>query len=159
MPNFRRYYVLGSTVFITNVTNNRFRYLQPIENIELLWVVLGNVQEIHPFSLFAYVILPDHFHILIKVDSSSENFSRVMRSIKANYTIEYKKCYGIETPLKLWHARFWDHIIRNEQDLENHIHCIHQNPVKHGYVNYPEEWVYSSYIHWLENGYSPVKFR
>jgi putative transposase len=110
---------------------------------------------IHPYHLLAYIILPDHFHWLMQVDDPSGNFSIVMRSIKANFTLEYKKLYGIKTPYKLWQARFWDHVIRDEQDLENHFDYIHWNPVKHGYVKNPDEWKHSSYQHWFSRGYYP----
>ncbi len=155
MPNFRRFCVPESMVFITNVTNNRIPYLQSTENIDLFWDVLRNVKEIHPYSILAYVILPDHFHWLMRVESSSGNFSQVMRRFKANYTIEYKKRYSIDKPFKLWQARFWDHVIRDEQDLENHFDYIHWNPVKHGYVIYPEDWTQSSYMHWFTRNYYP----
>jgi putative transposase len=155
MPNFHRYYVPDAVIFITNVTNKRIPYLESAENIDLLWTVLRKVKEIHPYSLLAYVILPDHFHWLMRVESTGGNFSQVMRSIKANYTLEYKKKYEIEKPFTLWQSRFWDHVIRNERDLEQHFDYIHWNPVKHGYAKDPAEWVHSSYQHWFTRGYYP----
>jgi putative transposase len=46
----------------------------------------------------------------------------------------------------------WDHVIRNENDLENHIHYIHFNPVKHGYVPDPGDWKNSSFHEWQQRG-------
>ena len=46
----------------------------------------------------------------------------------------------------LWQRRFWEHYIENEQDLINQIEYIHYNPVKHGLVQFPREWKYSSAI-------------
>ena len=45
----------------------------------------------------------------------------------------------------IWQRRFWEHTIRNEDDLANHIDYIHYNPVKHKLVNSPKEWPYSSF--------------
>jgi putative transposase len=45
----------------------------------------------------------------------------------------------------IWQRRFWEHRIRDNEDMENHIHYIHHNPVKHGYVQYPDQWVYSTF--------------
>ncbi len=34
--------------------------------------------------------------------------------------------------------------VRDERDFANHVQYIHNNPVKHGYVERPEDWPYSS---------------
>lgn len=46
--------------------------------------------------------------------------------------------------MKLWQDRYWDHIIRDQEDLNKHIDYIHYNPVKHGYSNSPFDWDLSS---------------
>jgi putative transposase len=153
MPNFRRYYIPQSIVFITGVTRDRIPYLETKTNLELFWKTLRRVQEIHPFHLLAYVILPDHFHWLMRVDEESGNFSVVLHSIKRNYTLNFKKTHNISTHFNLWQGRFWDHIIRDERDLTNHFDYIHWNPTKHGYTPKPEDWPQSTYLHWLERGY------
>lgn len=58
--------------------------------------------------------------------------------------------------MRLWQERFWEHVIRNEKDLTNHYDYIHFNPVKHGLVNAPEDYSWSSYSYWLERGYYEV---
>ena len=34
----------------------------------------------------------------------------------------------------IWQRRFWEHLIRDDKDLANHLDYIYYNPVKHGYV-------------------------
>ena len=153
MPNFRRYYIPNAIVFITGVTRDRVPYLEPEDNIELFWETMRRVQEVHPFHLLAYVILPDHFHWLMRVDDESGNFSIALHSIKRNYTLNFKKARGITTSFNLWQERFWDHVIRDERDLNDHFDYIHWNPVKHAYIQRPEDWLHSTYLHWLEQGY------
>ena len=153
MPNFRRYYIPNAIVFITCVTQDRAPFLRAEADIKLFSETLRNVQQIHPFRLLAYVILPDHFHWLMRVEKESGNFSDILQSIKRNFTLNYKDAHPIPTPMKLWQSRFWDHIIRDEKDLERHFDYIHWNPVKHGYIHYPEDWLHSTYAHWLKLGY------
>ncbi|MBU4352864.1 MAG: transposase [Nanoarchaeota archaeon] len=153
MPNFRRYYIPDAIVFITGVTRKRQHFLRAESDVNLLFETLRNVQLIHPFRLLAYVLLPDHFHWLMRVVSESGNFSEVMQSIKRNFTLNYKHAHHINTTLNIWQPRFWDHVIRNEHDLEKHFDYVHWNPVKHGYVRYPEDWPHSTYAHWLKLGY------
>jgi putative transposase len=49
----------------------------------------------------------------------------------------------------LWQPRFWEHHIRDETDYWNHVRYCWLNPVKHGFVDLPEDWPYSS-VHWDE---------
>jgi putative transposase len=153
MPNFRRYYIPNAIVFITGVTRDRTPYLGPEDDVQLFFETLRRVQEIHPFRLLAYVVLPDHFHWLMRVDDEKGDFSRVLHSVKRNYTLNFKKAHAISSSLKLWQSRFWDHVIRDQSDLNNHFDYVHWNPVKHGYVQRPEDWRHSTYLHWLERGY------
>ncbi len=53
---------------------------------------------------------------------------------------------------KIWQRRFWEHLIKDEKDLQTHMNYIHYNPVKHGYVRRPEEWEYSSYRRHIAQG-------
>ncbi|MFO7740806.1 MAG: transposase, partial [Anaerolineae bacterium] len=149
MPSFRRYYIPDAIVFITAVTHHRKPYLACDDDLDLFWDTLRRVQHIHPFHLLAYVILPDHFHWLIQIEDESGNFSKVLHSAKRNYTLNFKKAHGITTPLSVWQSRFWDHVIRDEHDLNNHFDYIHWNPVKHGYAEHPESWSQSTFLHWV----------
>lgn len=153
MRTFKRYYVPDAIVFITAVTDDRRSYLARGDDIRLFWETLRAVQVIHPFRLLAYVILPNHLHWLLRPGDDQGNFSAVMHSIKRNYTLNYKKAHGIVKPLHLWQDRFWDHVVRDADDLQRHFDYIHWNPVKHGYVRDPEMWPYSTYRHWLDLGY------
>jgi putative transposase len=127
--------------------------------VNLLREILRNVKELHPFVMLGYVFLFDHFHMLIQPTGES-NFSDIMRSLKTTFTREYKKVIGLEPSqaMKFWQKRFWDHVIRDDKDLENHLHYIHFNPVKHGYVRDPRDWRDSSYIGWEKRGLYPSPF-
>jgi putative transposase len=153
MPNFRRHYVPDAIVFITGVTRHRTPYFASESHLDLFWDTLRRVQDIHPFHLLAYVILPDHFHWLMQVEDESGNFSRVLHSVKRNCTLNFKKARGITGSFSLWQGRFWDHVIRDERDLSNHLDYIHWNPVKHRYVLHPADWAQSTFRHWRDRGY------
>jgi putative transposase len=148
-----RYYTPGQVVFITQIVNSRQPVFQNSEMIFLLKEIFHNVKVIHPYKMFAYVFLPDHFHVLIQPTGNS-TFSQIMHSIKRNFTIEYKRSINFQENLQFWQKRFWDHVIRNEIDLENHLHYIHYNPIKHGYVSELEDWKESSFLEWYEHGTS-----
>lgn len=101
-----------------------------------------------------YVFLPGHFHLLFK-PSGESTFSQIMHSLKPNFTKAYKSSLGLSGSLKFWQKRFWDHVIRDELDLQHHFDYLHYNPVKHGLVARPEDWPHSSFLHWKNKGAYP----
>ena len=151
--NFRRYYIPGSAVFITQVVQDREPVFHDAEKVILLRKILRNVKKLHPFTMLGYVFLPEHFHMILQPTGES-NFSDIMHSLKPNFTKEYKKLVGLlpSQSMKFWQKRFWDHIIQDDRDLENHLHYIHYNPVKHGYVKDSRDWHDSSYLAWEKRG-------
>jgi putative transposase len=107
--------------------------------------------------MVGYVFLPDHIHMIITPMGSS-NFSQVMHSLKTNFTKNYKGLCGIPSSqtVRIWQKRFWDHVLRDDRDIETHLHYIHFNPVKHELAEEPQFWEDSSYREWEKRGlYSP----
>ena len=152
--NYHRYYIPNSIIFITQVVQDRYPGFKEEEKFELLRETLRQVKELHPFVMLGYVLLPDHFHLLIRPTGDS-NFSQIMHSLKPNFTKAYKKSVNISGRMKFWQKRFYDHIIRDETDLHHHLDYIHYNPVKHGLVTKPEDWQYSSFLAWKQRGAYP----
>ncbi|MEW6094246.1 MAG: transposase [Chloroflexota bacterium] len=157
--NIRRYYVPGAAVFITQVVESRLPVFHDPETVSLLRSTLHRVQGLHSFTMLGYVFLPDHFHMIIQPTGKS-NFSQIMQSLKTNFTKSYKVMKGIppSESTKFWQKRFWDHIIRNDRDLENHLHYIHFNPAKHGWIAQPRDWQDSSYLEWERRGLYAAPF-
>ncbi|RJQ39567.1 MAG: transposase [Anaerolineaceae bacterium] len=155
MPNYHRYYIPDSYIFITVVTKNRFPYFNNPESINLYFTTLEKVKSLYAFELCAFVLLPDHFHWIIKMQDEDSNFSQAIHSFKRNYTLNYKSTFGISNPFSLWQKRFWDHIIRDETDMKKHFDYIHWNPVKHGLSNDPREYEFSSFHDFVLQGIYP----
>ncbi len=145
--NYRRVYIENSIVFITIVTQNRNPIL--INKIDTLKHSINEVARYHDFEIIAYVILNDHLHFLIKTQDITK-YPKIIHSIKYNFT----KNVGVATPTynKLWQNRYWEHTIRDENDLYKHLDYIHYNSVKH-YDIAPEEWKYSSFEKFVSLGY------
>jgi len=152
MPNFRRYYVPNAIYFIVAVTKGRRRVFADAACVDLLLDIMREVRQRKPFDLFAYSIIPDHVNLVLK-PAGEANISRIMLSIERSFTLRFKKLHGITHSLSLWQPRFWDHIIRDEEDLRRYFDYTHYNPVKHGLVTRPEDYPHSSYRYWLEKGY------
>ncbi|MEW5829443.1 MAG: transposase [Chloroflexota bacterium] len=128
--------------FISASTLNHVRYFHPDERLTL-WqdVFLKAVQELGVL-LCAWVLLPDHYHILVKF-LQSRDVSRFMQLLHGR-TSRLLNQLDDTQGRKIWYS-YWDICIRNETDFWTRFNYIHYNPVKHGYVDDPEKWEFSSY--------------
>jgi putative transposase len=150
VTNIRRYETTGRPVFITAVCYSRIPYLKSDWQKELLLTVMREVKTSSGFTMNAYVILDDHFHLIIT--PGEQNFSAIMQSIKLRFVHRYKKTIDQKNNATLWQRRFWDHVIRNSEDLHRHMDYIHYNPVKHGYFLKPLGYKWSSFNTHVEMG-------
>lgn len=156
MPNYHRYYLENRYVFLTVVTYQRQPIL--INNIKLLRNSFKQTLLKYNFEIFGIVILPDHFHVIIKPENVKD-FSNIVGSIKKHFTYNYNGASKRRTlpdsrqkrkESTIWQRRFYDHIIRDEDDLYKHLNYIHYNPVKHGYTNGVKQWQYSSFSKFVQ---------
>jgi putative transposase len=107
------------------------------------------IKEKHPFHHIAYVFLPDHLHWLLE-PSPSTNISKIIAAVKREVTWRMKEQQVNIKPL--WQPRFYDHVIRDEDDFARHLDYIHFNPVKHGLVQATTKYPHSSFAAWVERG-------
>ncbi|MCQ8130423.1 REP-associated tyrosine transposase [Methylomonas rivi] len=154
MTDIRRYSADNRPVFITAVCYQRKPVLANASEKELLLTVMREVKAEMPFRLLAYVILDDHFHWLIKPEPDVA-FSSIVQSVKLRFTHRYKRAQNLIQPVTLWQKRFWDHLIRDQDDLHQHLDYIHYNPVKHGRVSDPADYPWSSFLAHQANGSYP----
>src|SRR5665213_962610 len=91
------------------------------------------------FLLHAFVIMPDHFHLLI---TPQESLERSLQCIKGGFSFRAKK--ELSWSGEIWVAGFSDHRIRSLEDFEIHRNYIHQNPVKSSLAEQAENYAYSS---------------
>jgi len=145
---YRRAKLKGGCYFFTVVTNNRVPFFLNNEAIDVLREGFKNVISKYPFTINAIVILPNHIHAIWTLPKDDCDFSLRWRLIKTYVT---KHSIG-NLAGGVWQNRFWEHQIKDDVDYQNHVDYIHYNPVKHGFVNSPKDWVYSSFNRFVEKG-------
>ena len=128
-----------------------------IKYIDDLRIAIRSVHEKMPFKNIACVVLPEHMHAIWELPDGDSNYSKRWMMIKQKFVqsllgrgVYIKK--NNDGSFRLWQRRYWEHVIRNEQDLENHINYIHYNPVKHGLVLKVKDWPYSSVHRHMRDG-------
>lgn len=152
MSEFRRYYYDNNIVFITVVTYNRNPILT--DNIDFLRNAFKSVK--FNYHIIAGIILPDHMHILLQTEKAKE-FHKIIASIKATFSrsLPFNEKQTKEQKERrekgIWQRKYYDHIIRNENDFNKHLDYIHYNSMKHYNIS-PKDWEYSSFRKFVKNG-------
>ena len=91
------------------------------------------------YLLHEYVLMPDHFHVLI---TPSFTLERSVQFLKGGFSYRVKK--GPSSSMEIWQRGFSDHRIRDREDLEIHIAYIYRNPVGRKLVDRAEDYPYCS---------------
>ena len=157
---YRRAKIFGGTYFFTVVTYGRKGILTDPANVTLLRNAFRHVMEKQPFKIDAFVLLPDRLHCIWTLPDEDIDFPKRWKSIKSYFT---RKCLpeyrnipnGARIKKKeqaVWQRRYWEHLIRDDDDYLRHVEYIHYNPVKHGHSRTPGEWAYSSFHKYVRQG-------
>lgn len=159
MVYYRRNRVPGGTYFFTvTLADRRSRIL--VEYINDLRASFRAVRRERPFQVEAIVVLPDHLHTVWALPENDADYSSRWRALKSQFT---RRLRTRGVPLQanskgeytLWQRRYWEHTIRDEDDLKRHVDYIHYNPVKHGLVGRTADWPYSSFHRYVRRGWLP----
>ena len=90
--------------------------------------------------LGAFVIMPDHFHMVASLCEIS--LQDVMRQIGSFTARKIKEIWGKSG--RIWQTGYYDRGIRKSEDIKEVFDYVHNNPVRRGLVTKPEEWPFSS---------------
>ena len=106
--------------------------------VELLWhgkIADKCIRQMDMFygylSIEQYVIMPDHIHLLIRIHGEPPGDSIPTRvSAVARFVGTFKRFCNKEYGENIWQSRYYDHVIRNQQDYNEIWEYIENNPTK-----------------------------
>jgi len=167
----KRYNIAGHAHELTFSCFRNRKFLSKKRTCEYLVESIIKAKEKHCFSLWAYVFMPNHIHLLIRPRKKNYSISSILQSIKqpvAARAISYLKR---ENPFGLKHLatgqqdrqyRFWqkgggyDRNITRTDTLIEAVKYMHLNPVRKGLVDAPARWYYSSAAAWASTANGPL---
>lgn len=141
MFRLRRLETTGKIFFVTCNIAKGVKSLAPRERV-LLLTVMREVREGLRFQLFAYAVMPNHWHALI-LPAPGQTISRVMHTIKRLSALRLNRARG--SSRSVWQARFFDRFLRRVKDFHEAVEYIHTNPVRDHFTSEPAAWRWSSY--------------
>jgi len=150
MPNYRRWRPEGATYFFTLNLANRGGTLLT-DRIDLLRQVWGATLIEAPVKVDAMVVLPGHCHAIWTLPPGDARYSERWRRMKARFSHavgrEHRAVRQSLTRRReagVWQRRFWEHVIRDEEDFTRHLAYCWSDPVRHGLVEKAADWPHSS---------------
>ena len=125
------------------------------------------------FDLWAYVIMPEHVHLII-LPAEGSKISRILFAIKKPLADRVVAWVRENSPGFLTRMtesrpggkvtqRFWqagggyDRNLWTPKEIHEKVHYVHDNPVRRKLVARPEDWPWSSYLAWERGIDSPLR--
>lgn len=131
--------------------NNRDPIFFDSTDFERFLTNLERYREKFTFTLYAYCLLPNHFHLLLR--SGKTSLSQIMQALLTAYTMYVNKKY--HRVGHIFQGRFKSIVVEKDSYLLQVLRYIHLNPVKAGMVETVEEYPWSSYLKYLTVGGKP----
>jgi putative transposase len=131
----------SSTYFVTASTWGHRSLFQTERMAKLFLETLCGHRDTGKFSLHEFVLMPDHFHLLL-TPSHGTTLERAMQFIKGGFS--YRMGRELMLKMEIWERGYVEHRIRDSTDFLNHAEYIRENPVEAGLVGKPADYPYCS---------------
>lgn len=134
---------------------NRQSIFEEKEDYYRFLETLKKYKTISKYEIFAYCLMSNHVHVLIKTEN--ESLSSIIKRIAGSYVYWFNNKYYRDG--HLFQDRFKSEVVESDEYLLTVIRYIHQNPVKAGMVDEICDYEYSSYSSYVDNmGIVDTKF-
>jgi putative transposase len=173
VPRQHHHYGLNHLHYLTASTCRRARVFDS-DHFRCHFVkTLAELRTSLGFKIFGYVLMPEHFHLLIWPGERADP-SKIVQSLKERTAIFILKnlrdnqhdswcrrmldrltlpaTVHLHGPGRVWQRRFYDLNVWSEKKRLEKLNYMHGNPVKRGLVTSPDQWAWSSFhFYYLEN--------
>ena len=142
--------ISGTGIYHTMLRGiNKQQIFEDTEDYEKFLQIIYECKEIDNFKVYAYCLMGNHIHLLIKVNdiSIASIFKRIAGKFVYWYNIKYKRCGH------LFQDRFKSEAVEDDEYLMTVLRYIHQNPVKARICKKTEDYKYSSYNEYITSSY------
>lgn len=135
----------GALFHVISRGNQRQRIYRDDEDHRRFQTLLGEAVKRHAITLYAYVLMANHFHLLLEVGRVP--LSKAMQSLLYRYTRHYNKRY--HKIGHLFEGRYRAILCDRDSYLMELIRYLHLNPVRAGLINDPNRYRWSSHRDYL----------
>ncbi len=134
-----RYSISGSYYYLTITTFDRLNLLCCKGVPEILFDSLNFLDERNSLKTVCCIVMPDHIHVVAKLPKNNK-LSDVLKSFKGFTSHKINKLLGRKG--SFWQEQYYEHRVRDDEDLERIAEYCHENPLRAGLTEKPGEWEY-----------------
>lgn len=140
----------GAGTYLISAANFEHQAIlnSPQRRTEFEIQLLNSIKQIAD-SLIAWVVLPNHYHVLVSIQSL-DDVSAALKHLHGATSREWNIEDDLTGKRRVWY-KFADTYMRNDVHLQTAFNYIHYNPVKHGYICDPYDWSWSSFQLYYED--------
>jgi len=124
---------------------NQQLILEDEEDNQKYLEILKDCKAVSEYKLFAYCLMGNHIHLLMKVEK--ESLEQIFKRIGGKFVYWYNGKY--KRAGHLFQDRFKSEPVDDDRYFLTVIRYIHQNPIKANIVKKVSEYVYSSYNEYI----------
>ena len=143
MPRFARNIISDIPYHIIHRGNNRQKIFFDDRDYEYFLSLLEEARKKYGCRLYAYVLMPNHFHLLLESSQSSENLAKYIKLLAQKYSQHINKRH--KRTGTLWEGKFKSSLISKDNYLLACGRYIEMNPVRARMVKDPKDYMWSSY--------------
>lgn len=144
----------GRSYHIYNRGNNRGQVFFEMDNYDYFMRLYKSYMA-KLADLYAYCLLPNHFHLLLRINDDGEQITKGEGMVSRKFGIflgTYVKAINnrYQRTGSLFEGRYQRKEIGSENQFFSALVYIHQNPQKHGVVERFQDWPFSSYVNYVD---------
>jgi putative transposase len=152
MPwGLKRYQDTGDLHFITFSCYKRQPFLSTPGPCRVFEQTLEDVRRWYGLYVTGYVVMPEHVHLLVSEPERS-SLRVALQMLKQIVAQKLKPglsaSVGEEDAKRFWQVRYYDFNVRTRKKQIEKLRYVHRNPVHRGLVEKPEDWPWSSFLHY-----------
>ncbi len=143
MPRVARSIISDTPYHIIHRGNNRQKIFFCGDDYRYFLSLIKEAKEKYGCRLYAYVLMPNHIHLLLESPQSSENLAKYIKLLAQKYSQHINKAH--KRTGTLWEGKFKSSPISTDNYLLACSRYIEMNPVRANMVKDPKDYVWSSY--------------
>lgn len=149
MPRQKRADEAGSIYHALNRGNARQTIFHKDEDYQAFLRVLGEGLERYPMELFSFVLMPNHWHLVLR-PSEDGMMGRMLRWVTATHTQRYHAHYHTSGEGHLYQSRFKSFPIADDDHFLMVCRYVERNPLRANLVQRAEDWQFGSLWRWMQ---------
>lgn len=130
----------GYYYFVTTRCFDNKKLFANKDAVQIIFDALDWLEYHQYIECYFAILMPDHLHLVFQL-TGEKSLSQVMKSLKGFTARKIKQHFSLNDPV--WQEQFYDHAIREDEDLIEIMKYCMFNPVRAGLVENPLD-----YPHW-----------